>query len=431
MITKANSTTQECLRRFAYYGELDDSREDAPVIESLLDNDFYAFTMGQFIWRRWGQQQVSYAFTNRDVSVPLAKQVDDGMLRSQLERMRQLRFTEVELAYLRSLGHFDEAYLDYLRDLELPYVDISQDGDQLDIRYTGDWAAAVFWEAPILATLNELYYRVLMEREGRDPAAVIAEGERRLDAKVVLLKAHPGIRISEFGTRRRFSRRWQAHVLERLVDEVPKQVVGTSNVKLAMNYGLKPSGTMAHQLFMVRTAAKFSEGAEDPIAAAQAEVMDGWEEEYAERAPELLVALPDTYGTETFLRNCSTEQAARWHGFRIDSREPVAGVQEIVDFYRERGLDPRGHLAVPSDGLVVPRMIAVEDEFTNTIPHVFGWGTNATNDLGLDPLKIVIKPSRAVKLSDNEAKAMGPKREIARYRRFTGPRHADFRPVTY
>lgn len=55
------------------------------------------------------------------------------------------------------------------------------------------------------------------------------------------------IGISEYGTRRRFSKAWQEEVIKTMQATMGKQFTGTSNVYYAMRLGLTPLGTMAHE----------------------------------------------------------------------------------------------------------------------------------------------------------------------------------------
>jgi nicotinate phosphoribosyltransferase len=290
--------------------------------------------------------------------------------------------------------------------------------DQLHLVHKGEWAAAVFWETMLLAIINELYYRSL----GLDLELLGTEGRRRLDFKTQLLQGRPDIRFVEFGTRRRFSRTWQAEVTRTLQRELPDQLLGTSNVALARELGLNPAGTMAHQMFMVVTARHLGAGSPDPIASAQAEVLDRWEQAYGDwRGGQLLTLLPDTYGSPTFYRNLEPERLERWRAVRQDSGDPFAEGQRWLAYLRSMGQNPTDFRLVPSDGLTVGTMAQLAGTFVDQVDLSFGWGTNLSNNLGPAPLSMVIKPAktggqRCVKLSDNAAKATGPAKMVARYR---------------
>ena len=226
-----------------------------PIIRSLLDLDFYKLTMGQLAWKLHPDVPVKYAFTNRTKDVRLADIVYEGELRAELDHVRGLRFTDDEIAWLRDSEHlkpgfFSEKFLAFLRGLSLPEVSLEETGGQFRLEVAGRWPEAIWWETIVLSIVNELCCRA--DPDDRIPEwAAWKTGGRLLGEKTRLLKKHPGVRIVEFGTRRRFSREWQEYVLGALIKQMPGQLVGTSNVRLARKFGLKPVGTMAHEMFMI------------------------------------------------------------------------------------------------------------------------------------------------------------------------------------
>ena len=205
--------------------------------------------------------------------------------------------------------------------------------------------------------------------------------------------------------------------LEISLNIIANQITGTSNVALAMKYGIAPKGTMAHELFMVMSGVMH--GSDDEIRSSHNRVLQEWWNEYGF---DLSVALTDTYGSNFFFKDMTLEQARNWKGLRQDSGSPAAFAEKQIDFYKERQIDPRKKLFVPSDGLDVPLMIRLKDQTRGRILNGPGWGTNATNDLGLVPLSLVVKAVEAnghgtVKLSDNPAKATGSPEDKARFMR--------------
>ena len=374
---------------------------------SVLDQDLYAFTMGQLIWRRHRDVSVRYELRNRSFQVPLAARLDLAELAEHLEGRRAERLTTEEATYLVSLG-FDGAYVTWLRDgHRLPEVELRDVEGHLVAEYEAGWADGVFWETSLLSSITELYDARV--RGGGD----LAEGRRRLEAKIRYLQEHPGLRIMEFGTRRRATRAWQEEVVARMAEALGPQLTGTSNVDLARRLGLHPAGTLAHQLSMVLSALH------DDVVAGQRQVLDEWEEAYAEAQPAWLVLLPDTYGTELFLDHVAdAERLRRWAGVRQDSGDALAVGERIVGAWERAGVDPAEKVLVFSDALDLRRMSVLHDAFGTRARVVFGWGTNLTNDLGVDPLSLVVKPSAAdgrpcVKLSDDRAKATGPAAAVA------------------
>jgi nicotinate phosphoribosyltransferase len=181
-------------------------------------------------------------------------------------------------------------------------------------------------------------------------------------------------------------------------------------------------GTNAHELPMVYAALTDSD---EELAEAPYRVLADWQQDYEGN---LRVILPDTYGTTNFLQN-APEWVASWTGIRVDSKDPIEGGEEAIEWWRQRGQNPGEKLAIFSDGLDVDVIERIHQHFRGRMRIGYGWGTLFTNDFrglapdgALDPISIVCKVISAdgrstVKLSDNPTKAMGPKAEIERYKR--------------
>jgi nicotinate phosphoribosyltransferase len=402
-----------------------------PIITSLLDNDWYKFTMGQVIWRFHRDAIVTFAFTNRTRDVHLPEFIRQEDLERELAAARNLRFTDEDIAYLRSRGISDEGYLAALRDLELPPITVRNLGDRYDIRSTGPWYAVSMWEIVVLGIVNELYYREVLHRQAAQEcipflaayARAVEEGVQRLDAKIVTFAANPDIILSEQGRRRRWSRTWQECVVARLAASTLGarwQFVGTSNVALARQFGLTPIGTMAHEMYMVYAA--LGKGDDAALLASHNRMLRDWEAVHGDRVS---VALTDTFGSEFFFRDFTAEQAAAWKALRHDSGDPFAFVDRAIAFYRAKGVDPMTKTIAFSDGLDPQMVLRLADYCRGRIKCTFGIGTNLSNDLGFRTLSLVMKAVEVdgwptVKLSDNPEKATGPADEVARYQRVFG-----------
>ncbi|HTM68222.1 MAG TPA: nicotinate phosphoribosyltransferase [Candidatus Binatia bacterium] len=401
------------------------------IIRSLLDLDFYKLTMAQLAWKRHADVPVRYGFTNRTKGVALAETVREEDLRREIDHARGLRFSEEELAYLYESpfipkGTFGEPFLGFLAGLSLPEVEIERAGDGYRIETEAPWPQAMFWETMLLGIVNELHYRSLLERDGVTRGTeredeFWRDGCARLKAKIARLKdAAPDAKFIEFGTRRRFEAAWQGALVQILMDDLPDQLLGTSNVHLAKTLGIRPVGTFAHEMYMVYAGI---DGATDEgLLASHNRVLRDWWEEYGEP---LSIALTDTYGTGFFFRDMTGEQAAAWRGLRQDSGDPEAFGERAIAFYQRHGVDPATKSVVFSDGLDVEAIVRLQARFRGRIGTVYGWGTNLTNDLGYAPLSLVVKAIRScgrptVKLSDNPAKATGPADEVDRYKRVFG-----------
>ncbi|HEX8390638.1 MAG TPA: nicotinate phosphoribosyltransferase [Candidatus Saccharimonadales bacterium] len=382
--------------------------------------DYYKATMSQVEHRFHPDAQVTFELKNRS-----QERLSDYVTPDELtERLAALRhgWTAEEIAYLAGLqnqdgeAQFTPEYLDYLLDQPLPPVEVSTDeGGELSVRTSGDWPLVTFWETVVMSELNELYFENKLANAGLELADLYAEGNRRLDDKIARLQTRPDIKFSDFGTRRRFSWAWQRHVVERLATELPENFVGTSNIALAHELGVKPIGTFAHELPMVYAGLADADG-HDPLDGHN-RILQDWERVYR---GDLATALTDTFTSEFFFSDFTPDQAERWTALRHDSGDPVAFGERVIEFYQEHGIDPMTKTIVFSDGLDVDTIIALADHFGGRSNLLFGWGTTLTNDLGVRANNFVMKAVEVngvgtVKLSDNVGKHTGSPEQIARY----------------
>ena len=408
------------------------------IIESLLDDDFYKFTMGQVVFNRYREVPVKFAFRNRTRGIKLAEIIREEDLRQELDHVRTLRFTKSEIHYLRGTDEygdrmFGEPYLQFLTNLTLPsYVLRKVDGNY-ELEFPGKWSEAMYWEIHALAIVNELYYRGLMDQLSQfERDTVYAQGTLRLAEKIKVLRERPDIIFCDFGTRRRFSREWQDYVVKMLVQELPEtQFLGTSNTYLAMKYAILPMGTAAHEMDMGVSGIMHEN--EDTIRASHNKVLQDWWQQYGEG---LSIALTDTYGTDFFFQDMTYEQARNWKGLRQDSGDPFEFVDKTLAFYQGHGIDPREKLIVFSDGLDVETIIKLADYCKDRTKCTFGWGTNLTNDLGLKALSLIVKLMESnghgtVKLSDNLAKALGIPKDVERFKQIFGYTGTTYEEVRY
>ena len=395
-----------------------------PPVASLLDVDFYKFTMGQFVFRLHSGVRVRYQLLCRTPDVRLADLVPEEVLRDALDAVRSLTFAPAELEYLKGLeprGLFGDDYLTFLRRLRLPPVELKvREGDfRLEVEAT--WPEMILWETLMLSVLSELLSRAALAGAGagaREQAE--AAGRERLEGKIGALREHPGIRFASFGTRRRFSRSWQFALEERLAGALPDQFTGTSCVASAFQHGLAPVGTIAHEVFMVGAAV--GDGSDESIRGSQRRMLDAWWEMYGEP---FSLFLTDTWGSEFFFADAGEARARRFRGVRQDSGDPAAFGERAIRWYEDFGVNPRAKSLVFSDGLELADILELESRFAGRIGVSYGWGTNLTNDCGVPNYSLVVKPVAAngrplVKLSDNAGKSTGSAAEIRRYREIFG-----------
>jgi len=297
---------------------------------------------------------------------------------------------------------------------------------QYELTFEGSWPEVMLWEIPALSVLMELRGRAVLKDMGRFELQVLyARAMTKLWEKVEKLQSVPDLRIADFGTRRRHSFLWQDWCVQAMREGLGNSFAGTSNCLIAKNRDLEAIGTNAHELPMVYAAL-----AENDEALLQApyDVLSDW---HAEHDGNLRIILPDTYGTEGFLKR-APDWLAGWTGIRIDSGDPATGAEVAINWWKSRGEDPLTKLIIFSDGLDADKIIELQAQFAGRVRVSFGWGTMLTNDFkgltagdSLAPFSLVCKAISAngkptVKLSDNPNKAMGPEAEITRYKRVFG-----------
>ncbi|CAN7549254.1 nicotinate phosphoribosyltransferase [Variovorax sp. LjRoot84] len=381
------------------------------IIQSLLDTDLYKFTMMQVVLHHFPGARVEYRFKCRNPGVDLAQFA--AQIREEVRDLCSLQFRDPELSYLRSMRFIKSDFVDFLGLFRLneKYIKIiPQASGELDIRIEGPWLHTILFEIPVLAIVNEVYFR------NTQPKPDIAEGRRRLETKIAQLQGDglEDLKIADYGTRRRFSKDWHEEVLRTLsarlgaVSSPPQraaklpQFAGTSNVLYAMKLGLIPLGTMAHEYLQACQALGTR------LRDSQVFGFESWAREYR---GDLGIALSDVYGMSAFLRDFDLYFCKLFDGARHDSGDPFQWGERMLAHYIANRVDPRTKTLIFSDSLTVPRTIELYQQFRGRCQLAFGIGTNLTNDLGYEPLQIVIKMVRCndqpvAKLSDTPSKNM-------------------------
>ncbi len=341
----------------------------------------------------------------------LAVHADD--IRAEIRALCQLQFRDDELAYLRGLRFIKSDFVDFLGLFKLneKYITVTAlEHGEIDISIAGPWLHTILFEIPVLAIVNEVYFR------NTQLAPDLPEGRRRLEQKIEALRGEglSDLKIADYGTRRRFSKAWHDEVLRVLVARLgtaqspgnstgmPGQLAGTSNTLAAMRLGLTPLGTMAHEYLQAAQALG------PRLRDSQVFGFESWAREYR---GDLGIALSDLYGMDAFLRDFDLFFCKLFDGARHDSGDPFEWGERLLAHYARNRVDARTKTLIYSDGLTVPSTIALYHRFKGRCQLAFGIGTNLTNDLGYEPLQIVIKMVRCngqpvAKLSDTPAKNM-------------------------
>lgn len=377
-------------------------------IISILDNDFYKFTMQNAVVNLFPRAKAKYALINRG-----QHQFPPGfgeLLQNALTELARLQLTKSEKEFLsKKCPYLPPTYLDFLQGFRYDpdEVTIIQDGTNLSVTIEGYWYRTILWEVPILFLICELYYEANhLNRISNEQVAEIAKNK-------ILKYRELGITIADFGTRRRHSYEVQKITVESLLKNGADCFIGTSNVHLAMLLNTKPIGTHAHEWFMFH-AAKFGFKMANSLA------LENWVIIYR---GDLGIALSDTYTSEVFFHQFDRKFSKLFDGVRHDSSDPIEFAKKTIAHYKNYGIDPLSKTIIFSDSLDYEKVKNIAEFCRGKIGFSFGVGTNFTNDVGLQPLNIVLKMTNAlpeegvwtpvIKLSDEKGKYTGDLNAIA------------------
>lgn len=371
-----------------------------PIIKSLLDTDLYKITMMQVVFHQFPSANVKYSFKCRTKDVNLALIKED--LEKEIKSLCELKFTNEELNYLRGLRYIKNDFVDFLEIFSLreKHINVTSfDNGEIEISIEGPWLYTILFEVPVLALINELFYKY---EQGEHRLTI---GRENLKNKIQLVKEYSKTKpflFSDFGTRRRFSAKWQEEVVSTLKDGLPNVFGGTSNVYLAMKYDLTPVGTMAHEYLQAFQALG------GRLIDSQKNALEAWAKEYR---GDLGIALTDVIGMKPFLKDFDLYFCKLFDGVRHDSGSPIDWANQMLEHYSKNRIDPKTKRLIFSDGLTFEKAIEINDLFINVTNPAYGIGTNLTHDLGLTPLNVVIKMVECngqpvAKLSDSPGKTM-------------------------
>lgn len=377
------------------------------IITSLLETDMYKFSMGQVIFHQFSDYMVTWTFKCRNKDVKFTLEMVQE-IKDQIEAYCQLRFTEDELQYLDKILWIKGSYVNFLRLWQPRFedLDISVNAEcGLSIEAKGTWLNTSMYEIPVLAIVNEVYFRM-----AHDYDHLIKVFKEKTDEKVGWLSIHQGkyhvSAFSEFGLRRRLSAESQEYAIQKLAEAKYSSsvFVGTSNVYLAKKFGLTPTGTQAHEFIMCVGQGNHKHNP----AYSNWYAMKAWTDEYGTLNG---TALTDTISTDCFLKDFQLTFATLFSGVRHDSGDPIEWGEKIIDHYKSLKIDPLTKTLLFSDSLNFEKADKIFRHFSGRAKVAFGIGTYISNDTDVDPLNIVMKVTRCngqdvAKLSDTEGKGM-------------------------
>ena len=317
-----------------------------PIVRSLIDTDFYKLLMCQSVFRNKPDTQVRFSLINRSQDVPLAKLIDEGELREQLDHIRSLSLTRGESTWMRGNTFYGKRqmfrpdFMDWFENLILPEYHLERIGDQYELTFEGSWPEVMLWEIPALSVLMELRGRAVLGEMGRFELQVLyARAMTKLWGKIEKLRTVDNLMIADFGTRRRHSFLWQDWCVQAMTEGLGNSFLGTSNCLIAKNRDLEAIGTNAHELPMVYSALAQTD---EELAQAPYQVLSDWHDEHEGN---LRVMLPDTYGTQGFLDR-APDWLAGWTGIRVDSGDPATAAETAIAWWKDRGEDPTKKLII-------------------------------------------------------------------------------------
>ena len=398
-----------------------------PIITSLLETDLYKFSMGQAIYHQYPSYKATWSFKCRNTDVRFTP---DMLLEitDQIRAYCALQFTEEELAYLASIEWLHEDYIDHLRiwkprfqDFEI--TDTAACGLAIEAR--GTWLNTSMYEIPVLAIVNEVYYRMSYSYD-----ELLAQYKRKLEQKTAwLIDGTYNIGMfSEFGLRRRLSAEAQELAVQTLCGNNGRyqdsRCIGTSNVYLAKKFKVVPVGTMAHEFVMCV-------GQGNPMynpAYSNKLAMDAWTTEYGVLNGTYLT---DTIGDEVARLDMGYTYSVSFAGVRHDSGDPyewgnawVSHFAAYYDKYHDERVNPKNKTLLFSDSLDFERASRLYAYFKDKIKVAFGIGTYIANDTDVPPLNIVMKVSECndrpvAKLSNADGKTMCKDDDYIEYLRKT------------
>jgi nicotinate phosphoribosyltransferase len=380
------------------------------ILNSLLDNDFYKFTMQNAVIKLFPYAKVHYKFINRgkhSFCKGFAKALEE-----EIKGMQNLKLNQDEKVFLENnCPYLDPTYIDFLKGYQYnaKEVEIIQKETQIEVSIKGYWYRTILWEVPLLALISELYYKLNPTLKKADDKELINKTKKKVD----FYKEIPA-HVAEFGTRRRHSYKVHELVVKTLKNHSQDIFVGTSNVHFSQKFNLKPIGTHSHEWFMFH-------GAAYGFKIATKLALENWANVYG---GDLGIALSDTYTTKVFFENFDKKLAKLFDGVRHDSGDPIFFAQNTIKHYENLKINPLTKSIIFSDSLTPPKVKNIAEYCKNKIITSFGVGTDFTNDVGLKPLNIVIKMDKVspfkeeekwisvIKISDEQNKLSGDSKMI-------------------
>lgn len=375
--------------------------DDGWAIHYLTESDIYKWNMALVMFLKHPDLWGTYIFKNRTKGITWTKGILAEINR-QIDHLCTLRYTEPELEYLKSIRFLGKAHPEYIEYLRLwrpirDYVKTAIVDGELQIEVNGPMFQCMQFEIYLLEIVVQAYNAI-----ANDIDEVEATGKERLVEKMKkFTTGEYTFKFAEFGARRRASARMQQLAVEACLET--GHCVGTSNVYLAMIYGVKPIGTYAHEFVQMYQGINGMQ-----LAYTNHFALKEWFEVFN---GDNGTALTDTLSTDLFLLDFDKVQATMYTGVRHDSGDPYQWGEKIIAHYEKLGIDPKTKTLLFSDSLDFDKAQEIYDYFKDRINVSFGIGTFITNDTCATRLNIVVKlqyvnGKPVAKLSDNIGKTL-------------------------
>jgi nicotinate phosphoribosyltransferase len=389
-----------------------------PMVKSPLDTDQYKKSMKQAYLHQFSGDHATWDFKARNVGDAASHEKytaeDREEIKNQIRAYCALRYTKEELAFLGdpvSRPWIHNNFIEVERDWKPHFEDFEIEDDPISglaVHTKGVQWKISDYEIPVLEIAAETYYRNHYDYE-----KLAKDFKEKTEEKLRFMREGiyaPGI-FSEFGARRRVSFELQDWLIGRLVEEKKHNAIGpiqgfigTSNMYLAMKYGVTAVGTMAHEFIMTVGQGHLYHNP----AYSNWFALDAWVKEYGTMNG---IALTDTIGTDVFLKDFRKTFATLFSGVRHDSGDPYAWGDKMIAHYKSLGIDPLTKTLMFSDSLNLQKATEINKYFKGKAKVAFGIGTDWSGPQGIEALNIVCKVAivnglDVAKLSDAPGKNM-------------------------
>ena len=223
------------------------------MIYSILHNDLYKFSMSNYYIQNFPEASGTFSFHDRNNTEYDPEFVE--LLKCEFDNLKKLFLNKNEFDWaVENIPYIPRFYWEWLQSFRFDPTKIKtwiDDEKHLHIEVTDLMYKVTFYEIPILAIVSERYH--YWKRHGYHTWPEVHEAmTSSLDKKIEIAKNH-NLYFADFGMRRAYNDLTEDYVVKYMKENCPT-FVGTSTVYLAMKYGVKPIGTMAHECFMFQAA---------------------------------------------------------------------------------------------------------------------------------------------------------------------------------